>query len=278
MNFSGRLDCRRGPASRQARAPGARARGTIISDTTSFTGVAFATPLYKELERRMREALAAGEWKPGEAIPAERRLAERYGVSIGTVRKAIDELVASNILIRQQGRGTFVATHDRDRLLFHFFHIAPIDRPKQYPDVRLLAFARGRAGRAHADALRIPAGDTVIRVRNVLSLSGQPVIVDDLTLPAARFPGLTQAQFASRPSTIYNLYQDAFGIFVVRTSERLRAVLADTEAAALLGIARGAPLLTIRRVALSYNDEPVELRVSRVNTAAHEYYADIDRP
>jgi GntR family transcriptional regulator len=104
------------------------------------------------------------------------------------------------------------------------------------------------------------------------------VIVDDLVLPSARFPGLTERQFAQRPSTIYNLYQDAFGVSVIRTRERLRAVLADAEAAALLGIARGAPLLSIRRVALSYSDEPVELRTSRVNTAAHEYYADIGKP
>jgi GntR family transcriptional regulator len=259
------------------RPPGAQAQGTAISETTSLTGSAYAMPLYQELERRMREALAVGEWKPGEAIPAERRLAERFGVSIGTVRKAIDELVAANLLIRQQGRGTFVATHDRDRMLFHFFHVAPIDGPKQYPEVRLLSFARTRADRPQAESLGIAAGDAVIRVRNVLSLAGQPVIVDDLTLPSARFPGLTPAQFAHRPSTIYSLYQEDFGVFVVRTRERLRATLADAEAAALLGVARGAPLLTIRRIALTYNDAPIELRVSRVNTAAHEYYADIGR-
>ena len=193
------------------------------------------------------------------------------------MRKAIDELVAANILIRQQGRGTFVATHDRDRLLFHYFHVVPVDGPKQYPDVRLLSFARGRADRGEAEALRIVPGDAVVRVRNLLSLSGQPVIVDDLVLPAARFPGLTQAQFAGRPSTIYNLYQDSFRISVVHTRERLRAVLADAQAAALLGIVRGAPLLMIRRVALSYSDDPVELRISLVNTAAHEYFADIGR-
>jgi len=273
MNPRRRLHCTvRRPA------PRASARGLAISETTSLSGQAFATPLYKELERRMRETLAAGEWKPGDAIPAERRLAERYGVSIGTLRKAIDELVAANLLIRQQGRGTFVATHDRDRMLFHFFHVAPLERPKQYPDVRLLAFARGRAERAEAEALRIATGDAVFRVRNLLSLAGQPVIVDDLTLPASRFPGLTQLQFAGRPSTIYNLYQDAFGVYVVRTRERLRATPADAEAASLLGVARGAPLLTIRRVALAHHDEPVELRVSRVNTAAHEYYADIGPP
>lgn len=221
--------------------------------------------------RQLREALARGEWKPGETIPAERHLAQRFGVSIGTLRKAIDELAAGHILIRQQGRGTFVATHNRDRFLFHFFHVVPEQGPKVYPDVRLVAFARGRADREEARALALAAGEPVIRVRNLLELEGVPLIVDDLTLAVARFPGLTERRFAGRPSTIYHLYQEAFGVSVLRIRERLRAILAAPDEARLLGVAPGTPLLSIRRVALSYSDEPVELRRSQVNTAHHEY-------
>ena len=242
-----------------------------------FPGVPLAAPLYREVKRQMMTALAGGEWRPGEAIPAERRLAERYGISIGTVRKAIDELVAENILIRQQGRGTFVASHNRDRLLFYFFHVVPHDGPKEYPVVRLLAFSRGKADKAAADSLGGALGDPVFRIRNLLSLSGEPVMVDDITVCAARFPGLTERAFRDRPSTIYNLYQDAFGISVVRTVERLRATLADAEIASLLHLAPAAPLLQIRRIALTYDDLPVELRVSQVNTARHEYLSELKR-
>ncbi|MEO8486163.1 MAG: GntR family transcriptional regulator [Betaproteobacteria bacterium] len=238
-------------------------------------GVPQSAPLYRELERDMRAILARGEWKPGEAIPAERRLAERYGVSIGTVRKAIDALVDANLLIRQQGRGTFVPTHNRERLLFYFFHIAPEGGTKEVPVVRTVAFARGKADRVEAEKLGVDAADPVIRVRNVLSLAGEPIIVDDLAISASRFSGLSEKQFRERPSTIYSLYQDAFGVTVARASERLRATAADTEAAALLHVPRGAPLLVIRRVAIGLGGEPVEWRVSRVNTAHHEYYADI---
>jgi GntR family transcriptional regulator len=247
-----------------------------MNDATS-PGVPLGTPLYKEIKRQMMEALTGGEWKPGEAIPAERRLSERYGISIGTVRKAIDELVAENILIRQQGRGTFVASHTRDRLLFYFFHIVPDSGDKVYPDVQFLSFAKARADRPAAEKLGLAVGDPVFRIRNRLRLAGTPIIVDDITVPAARFTGLTEAQFRDRPSTIYNLYQEAFGISVVRTNERLRATLADAEFAALLEVARGAPLLQIRRVAQTYNDVPVEFRVSLVNTAHHEYWAEIGR-
>jgi len=246
---------------------------------THLPGVPLATPLYREIAARMRTALADGEWKPAEAIPAERQLSARFGVSIGTVRKAIDELVAANLLIRQQGRGTFVASHDRDRMLFYFFHIVPEQQDaKPYPDVRLVSFARGKADRSEAEYLHIGAGDAVFRIRNLLRLRGDPVIVDDLTLAAARFPGLTDKQFANRPSTIYNLYQDAFGLSVVTTRERLRATLADAPTAQLLDVAEGAPLLSIRRIALSYHDDPVELRRSLVDTSAHEYWAEIGTP
>ena len=215
--------------------------------------------------------------RPARQYPPNDGCAERYGISIGTVRKAIDELVAENILIRQQGRGTYVASHNRDRLLFYFFHIVPEQGPKEYPEIRLLSFAKAKADRMAALRLAIEPGDPVLRIRNVLSLGGAPVIIDDLTLPAARFRGLTEKRFRARPSTIYNLYQEAYGVSVVRTSERLRAVVADAETAALLGLVPNAPLLQIRRLALTYNDVPVELRISRVNTARYEYFSEIGR-
>ena len=232
-------------------------------------------PLYKDVRRRLTDALTRGEWKPGEAIPAERKLSERFAISVGTVRKAIDELVAENILIRQQGRGTFVARHDRERELFHFLHVVPQQGGKQYPDVDLASFGRGKADRRTAQALGIAQGDAVYRIRNVLRLGRAPVIVDDIALPAQRFAGLTERQFRERGSTIYNLYQEAFGISVVTARERLRAQPADASSAALLGVPVSTPLLAIRRIALTYRDLPVEYRVSLVNTARHEYWAEI---
>src|SRR5450631_1755387 len=250
------------------------AKATATTDAP-FPGVPLTTPLYREVKRQLMDALAGGEWKPGDAIPPERRLAERYGISIGTVRRAIDELVAENMLIRQQGRGTFVASHNRDRLLFYFFHVVPQDGAKEYPVVRLLGFAKAKADKLASEMLQIAIGDPIFRIRNLLSLSGEPVIVDDIAVSAARFPGMAERAFRDRPSTVYNLYQDTFGISVVRTVERLRATTVDHEIAPLLRVAPGAPLLEIRRVALTYSDVPVELRISHVNTAHHEYWSEL---
>jgi GntR family transcriptional regulator len=229
-------------------------------------------PLYEELRASMLEGIAEARWKAGEAIPTEAALAADYAVSIGTVRKAVDALVAGGVLVRMQGKGTFVASHDASRLMFHFFHIVPRDSGKTYPDARILEFRRDRADADAARALAIPRDERVIRIRNLLSLSGAPVILDEITLPAALFPGLSEKIFTTRDNTIYHLYQSRYGINVLRTDERLRAVAATAAQAALLRAMPGSPLLEVRRVALSFRDRPVELRISVVNTARHDYH------
>jgi GntR family transcriptional regulator len=232
-------------------------------------------PLYKEVRRMMVEAVSSGEWPPASAIPSEKVLASRFGVAMGTLRKAVDELVAEHVLIRQQGRGTFVARHDRARLMFHFFHIVGADGSKETPTVELHAFARGRADTDEAAHLAIAEGGPVFRIINILKIAGAPIIMDRIAIAQARFPGLTLTAFRDRPNTIYHLYQNSFGITVLRTAERLRAVSADAEGARALGVKTGSPLLEIRRTALTFNDEPVEYRRSLVNTAKHEYFSDL---
>ncbi len=97
------------------------------------------------------------------------------------------------------------------------------------------------------------------------------MIVDDITLPQTLFPGLTPAVFKCRENTIYHFYQSRFGINVLRTHERLRAVGVPADVAPLLGPAANSPLLRVQRVALTYRDRPAELRIGHVDTAAHEY-------
>ena len=238
-------------------------------------GMSTDAPLYKEVRRQILEGVSRGDWKAATAIPSERQLAERFGVSVGTVRKAIDELSAEGVLVRQQGRGTFVAVHNRDRLMFHFFHIVGRDGTKQTPVVKMLSFKAARADLRESAGLAIALGAPVFRVRNVLGLGGRPVIFDSITIPRALFPGLTMRAFRDRPNTIYHLYQSAFGINVLRSLERLAGTVADAEAASVLQVPRGTPLLEINRVALTFDDAPVELRRSLVDTSRHEYFSDL---
>ena len=229
-------------------------------------------PLYEQVRADLVEAISAGRWKPGEALPSEAELAGGFGVAIGTLRKAVDSLVAQQVLLRRQGKGTFVVQHDGQRLLFHFFHVAGRDGTRDYPEVRTVAFRRDRADAGEARALGVPPLEKVIRIRNVLSLKQRPVIVDDITLAASLFPGLTEKAFLARDNTIYHFYQSRFGLNVLRTDEQLRAVAAPADVARLLGVGAAAPVLEIRRVALTFRDRPVELRISHVDTARHHYH------
>jgi len=235
-------------------------------------------PLYRDIKRDLTQRIAAAEWLPGGVLPSETRLADHYDAAIGTVRKAIDELVAERIVLRRQGSGTYVATHNTNRLLFHFFHIVPREGGRLAPTTRTLAFRRGRALADEARGLQLRPGAKVFRIRNLLSLGGEPVVLDHLVLPAHLFPDLTWKVLTGRGNTIYHLYHTRYGVNVLRTTERLRAVRADAWAAKLLGASVGLPLLQISRTALTYGDAPVELRESLVNTCRYDYFSDLGKP
>lgn len=248
-----------------------------LENARSSATIAVGGPVYREIARSITRRLEQGAWKPGEAIPSEARLKEEFGVAIGTIRKAVDELVAQGIPLRQQGRGTFVATHNRDRQLFRFFHLERQDGYKEYPDVQLAGFERIQLSREVADQLELHEGDRAVRLRNRLALEGKPMMIEDITLPESRFPRLTEKKLRERPSTLYKLDQDDFRISVVRTAQRLSAGVVPRDIARALDLPAGLPVLVIRRVAFAYHDKPVEFRVSYVDTRHHDYVGDTHR-
>jgi GntR family transcriptional regulator len=235
-------------------------------------------PRYRSVKRALLRAIESGTLAPGATLPSERPLALAFGVSIGTLRQAVGELVAEHVLVRQQGRGTFVATHSAERFLFQFFHVERSDGHREAPVVDLVAFERTGLDDEAAEALRLHAGDAAWLIDNRLLLQGRAVVHDRLVLPTALFPGLTEQRLRERPGTIYRFYQDDFGITVLRAVERVRAVAADHQVAQLLGVRGGTPMLQVRRTALSFGDRPVEFRVSTVHTALHDVVQTLSRP
>ena len=235
-------------------------------------------PLYRVVKRSLLSAIESGSCAPGASLPSETEIARAMGVSIGTLRRAGDELADEHILVRRQGRGTFVATHGTDRFMFRFFPVERADGLREAPRVDLVSFERGRAETETALALQLRAGEPVIRIENRLRLQGVAVVYDRLTLPAALFKGLTEKRLRERPGTIYQLFQAEYGITVVRTHERARACAADRHAVRVLGVAPGLPMLQVQRRALTFGDRPVEHRVSVINTAHHDYVNLLSRP
>lgn len=233
-----------------------------------------AQPLYAQVKALMMQRLIAGQWRPGELLPSEFRLAAEFGVSQGTVRKALDALAADNIVVRRQGRGTFVAEHDQERALFHFFHLVGPDGARRLPDSRLISIRKGLAGRIEAGRLGLGRGAPVIRIRRVRGLDGQPAIVETIAVPRELFPGL--ADMREVPNTLYDLYETRYGVTIARAVERLAAVAADKREAGLLEIDPGEPLLEIDRTAFALDGTPVEWRVSRCLTSHHHYLNELN--
>lgn len=230
------------------------------------------SPLYQQIKRLLMASLESGEWRPGESIPSEIELAGRYKVSQGTVRKAIDELAKEHHLVRRQGKGTFVSTHSEERTQFRFLRLAPLDgQPEDYPVSRLLECKRARASAEVAKLLDLKTGDSVVLIRRVLTFRGQPIVYDDIALPAAIFRGLDGSKFDEYRGSLYNLFETEFGTRMIRAEERIRALAADATAAELLRVKEGAPLLCVDRVAYTYGDKPVEFRRGLYRTDRHYY-------
>lgn len=232
-------------------------------------------PLYEQIKILLTQSLIAGEWRPGEVIPSETELAGRFKVSQGTVRKAIDELAAENILVRRQGKGTFVATHTEEHTQYRFLRIIELNGKKEFPTSEVLYCERGKADSTAADRLELKRGAPVVLVRRLLRFSGAPVILDDICLSATLFKGLSEPLITEFEGTLYSLYESRYGTRIIRAEERIRAVPADEPVAGLLGIASKTPLLDIDRVAYTYGDQPVEWRVSRCNTQHHCYLNEL---
>jgi GntR family transcriptional regulator len=231
---------------------------------------------YQEVKQKITEDLVRGRYPMGQALPAEKDLAKELDVSIGTLRKAVDELVAEGIVVRRQGRGTYVAEHDLKRLLYYFFHVVKHDADKKTnPRVDLVSLTSATATKEEASKLQIKEGAPVWRLVNCLYLDNQCVMIDQISLDKKRFKNLTRTEFINREGSIYQLYQMKYGQTVIRSSERLRAGIAGKQHAEWLGLKPDSPVLIIRRVALGIQDEPLEWRVSTLNTNQHEYFSEL---
>ncbi len=247
-----------------------------MSDATVTLSAASApaptfSPLYQQIKGLITGCLEAGEWKPGDMIPSEIELAARYKVSQGTVRKAIDELASENLLVRRQGKGTFVATHIEARTQFRFLRLTPIEGEPRYPESVILECRRARAPAEIARLLDLKSGESTVLIRRLLSRGGVPFVLDEIWLPSAIFKGLTAERLTNSRVPLYSLFESEFGTKMIRADEKVRAVLADVATAQVLKVERGAPLLSVDRVAYTYAERPVEVRRGLYSTRDHFY-------
>jgi len=233
------------------------------------------SPLYRQIKDFLIRSLEEGEWGPGDAIPSEGELAMRFNVSQGTVRKAIDEMAAENMLVRRQGKGTFVATHSDPRSFYRFLRLVPDDGRTVHGVSDPFSCEVIAATPEVAKALGLAAGAKVICVKRVLRFAGEPVVFDRIYLVAELFNGLTLEALRGGERSLYSLFESDYGVRMIHAEEHLRAVAADAESAPLMGVAVGDPLLRVERTAYTYGNKAVEWRLGLYCTSNHYYRNDL---
>ncbi|QWD87779.1 GntR family transcriptional regulator [Polynucleobacter paludilacus] len=236
-----------------------------------LTASASFSPLYQQIKALILASLQAAEWLPGSLIPSEMELATRYSVSQGTVRKAIDELAAQNLLVRRQGKGTYVATHHEEDWQYRFLHLVP-DEGQKFPLIsQFLACKKVKASAKDAQLLKLKTGDPLIEVNRVQSFVGKPIVFEQILLPATRFKELDLEMLNLWSGPVYALYETRFATHMVRAEEKVKAIAADALLSTHLHVPVGHPVLLVERLAFTYGNKPVEIRRARYDTTQQHY-------
>jgi len=228
-------------------------------------------PLYQQIKRLITESLVSGEWAPGEPIPSEFELASRYSVSQGTVRKAISELASQKVLVRHQGKGTFVASHSQESTNFPFLRIAPDDSVVQSVEATLIDLWRIKLDEISAAKLLVSPGASGWLIRRLLSVEGKETLYEEIRLPGDSFETVEEQLVLDHNCMLYSMYESEVGIRILNVEESLKAVTADGEITKRLKLPESTPLLRVDRIAFTYGDKPVELRRGFCNTSNHHY-------
>lgn len=233
-------------------------------------------PLYIQVKNIMIDNVVTGRWKPGRMLSSESVLAAELRVSQGTVRKALNEMEAQHLVVRKQGRGTFVSEHSPQRSLFHFFHIVADEGKHTLPTSTVVSQLTRKATNNETGKLDLSDKEEIYFIERVRNLGGKPIILERLCLPVKLFPGLSFPINEEMSEELYVLYQRSYNVIVGKAKEELKATGADGVDSRLLGVPIGTPLLKIERVAFDLNSHPVELRIGRCSTDSYHYLNEID--
>ncbi len=231
--------------------------------------------LYQRLRDHLAAQIGAQTWRPGELIPSEAELAADHGVSVGTVRKAIDQLVVEGLLERRQGRGTYVRRARFNSSLFRFFRFQSGAGERKVPEARILHRNIVPAPAAIASVLRLRERAPAINISRLRLIDGVPLLSEEIWLEKARFAALLDIATSTFGDLLYPLYEEHCGQIVASADEVLTVAAANPMQARLLGRPPGAPLIVIERIAFDPERRPIEWRRSRGPADRFRYHAEI---
>ena len=233
-------------------------------------------PLYIQVKQKITQELMSGNWRAGNLIPSEIELAQSYQVSQGTVRKAIDELSIEKILIRRQGKGTYVTTHNEEQIQLRFLRLTSTKGNKEKLESQLLSFEKTRVNSYVANRLNLRPGSSVYKIKRVLTFAKKPLILDEIYISTIPFKGLNAEMINQKKGSLYRLYESNYGIQMLNADEKIKAVSAEAEVSKLLNIKKGHPILGIERVSYTYGNKPIEWRLGLCLTDEYHYQTELE--
>jgi GntR family transcriptional regulator len=230
-------------------------------------------PLYLQVKDTLVQRIVAGDWKPGAAIPNEIELSRELGISVGTVRKALDEMESERLISRRQGRGTFVIDQSSEECATRFSNMRSSDGVRIAGEVHSSEIVSAAASETEARLLQLRPSEPVYRLIRVRTHDGNPFMLEESTIPQARFPGLEQETDIS-PSIVVLAHR--YGVLLARAEERISVTAAEDRDAGVLNVVRGAPLLKLDSVVFAIDGRPVEWRVARCHMRDSFYMTEIN--
>lgn len=231
-------------------------------------------PLYKQVYDLLTRRLVNGDWKPSESLPSEMALAEELGVSQGTVRKALNQMVAEKLLARRQGKGTFVAEHTQEDSLFRFFRIREPNGDSLIPITEVLSVERRLATDQECSHLQQTSGSEVVEMARLRKLHDQATILETIIQPLSVFPDIDKE--TELPNSLYTLYQEKYGISIVSVRDELQAVALPEVHAEHLGLAAGTPVLMIERASINIDGRVVEWSQAFCSSENYVYLVNLN--
>jgi len=241
----------------------------MASDRTLAATKLVIRPLYLQVRDALVERIGKGEWKPGAAIPNEVDLAREFGISSGTMRKALDLLEDQRVLTRSQGRGTYVNDHSSPVLVSRFWRIGASDGKPMIGDAKTIEVVQAPANEEERRRLSLGAQDSVHRVRRARWHGDRPFVVEEASLPAALFPGLLESKgIDHRIVALAQLY----GILLGTAEERITIAAAPPAIADTLRVAPDTSVMRLDRLLLTLDGQPVEWRIAHCHLVGGWFY------
>ncbi len=231
-------------------------------------------PLYHQLKELIKQRVTGQVWRQGQAIPSENELAATYDVSVGTVKKALAELVHEGVLTRRRGKGTFVTRSDFRRSFMRFFRYG-LRRGEEHviPGSNVVASRIITPVAQVRSVLRLEPRDRVIAIKRVRTVHDVPLVVEDLYLPEKIFRGFEKRDISR--SLLYPIYDSEYGTPIVWAEEWLEPGVASKEVARALGLAAGDSVMHVERIAYTLGDRPAEYRRSVGRGDRFRYHIEI---